>query len=380
MDRRNFIKQTGMGAAAISIAGITGCKTGKTGTGIKPVGGRIIDAHIHVTPGKVKKALEVMDDNNISYALLIASISGTDDNLYVGDRAFYELIEAIKPYKNRLGLHYTYDWTLAETDPDFFNKAPDMLERAVGAGAIALKNLKQLGLTARDTEGKLIAIDDPRLFPIWEFAEKLGITVAFHVGDPVAFFQPWEPGNERWDELKLHPEWSFADRTKYPPLETLFEQARNLYRRFSKIQFVGVHVAGYSENIRAVGSWLDELPNLHVDTAARIGELGRHPADEGHEFFTRYQDRIMFGTDLAYWSDCDVQGAGPCKDFTIEEHRKFYEIHWRYLQTKDKQFDHPTPIQGNWKIDGIGLDRKVLRKIYWDNAFRFYKLDRFNVS
>jgi predicted TIM-barrel fold metal-dependent hydrolase len=380
INRREFIKRTGMGAAVISLAGMTECRSGRTGTGVKPVGGRVIDAHVHITPGKVKKALEVMDDNGIRYALLIASISGNDNEMYMGDRAFYELIEAIKPYKNRLGLHYTYDWSLAETDPDFFSKAPDMLEKAVNAGAIALKNLKQLGLTARDREGKLIAIDDPRLFPIWERAEKLGITVAFHTGDPVAFFQPWEPGNERWAELELHPEWSFADRAKYPPLETLFEQAKNVYRKFPKVKFVAVHVAGYSENIKAVGTWLDELPNLSVDTAARVGELGKHPSDEGHEFFTRYQDRIMFGTDMAYWSGCDVQGAGPCKDFTTEEHRKFYEIHWRYFQTRDRQFDHPTPIQGNWKIDGIGLDSRVLKKIYWDNAFRFYKLDRFSVS
>jgi predicted TIM-barrel fold metal-dependent hydrolase len=379
INRREFIKQTGMGAAAISLPGISGYRAGKSEHSNKPVGDRVIDAHIHLTPGKVKKALQVMDENLIRYALVIASISGIGNDLFEGDKAFYELIEAVKPYKNRLGLHYTYDWTLAETDPNFFDKAPDMLEKAVNAGAIALKNLKQLGLSARDYEGKLLAIDDPRLFPIWERAEKLGITIAFHTGDPVAFFQPWEPGNERWEELELHPEWSFADRSKYPPLETLFEQANNVYRKFPKVQFVAVHIAGYSENLKAVSGWLDELPNLSVDTAARIGELGKHPPEEGHEFFTRYQDRIMFGTDLAFWPGCDDQGAGQCKDFTTEEHLMFYEIHWRYLQTRDKQFDHPTPIQGKWKIDGIGLDNQVLKKIYWDNAFRFYQLERFGV-
>ena len=85
----------------------------------------------------------------------------------------------------------------------------------------------------------------------------------------------------------------------------------------------------------------------------------------------------MFGSDLQFWEGCDVQGAGPCKDFTQEEDRNFYNIHWRYLQTRDQQFDHPTPIQGNWKIDGIGLQPGVLSKIYFDNALRVYKLDRF---
>jgi predicted TIM-barrel fold metal-dependent hydrolase len=377
INRREFIKKTGMGAAVISMAGLTDCGTSAARQDNRIVGGRVIDAHIHVTPVKIKRALEVMDDNSISYGVVIASISGDDPNQYVGDKAFYEIIDAIKPYKNRLGLHYTYDWALAQSDPDFFLKAPDMLEKAVNAGAIALKNLKQLGLEARDHDGKLIAIDDPRLFPIWERAEKLGIPVAFHTGDPVAFFAPWNAENERWDELKLHPEWSFSDNSKYPPLETLFAQVNNVYRMFSNVQFVGVHVACLSENLKQVGKWLDELPNLSIDTAARIGELGKHPATEGNEFFTKYQDRIMFGTDMAYWNGCDVQGAGPCKNFTLEEDRKFYDIHWRYLQTMDKQFDHPTPIQGNWKIDGIGLEPDVLKKIYWENAYRFYKLDRF---
>lgn len=380
ISRREFVKLSSMGAAIISAAGLNQCSSARKPEMLKPVGGRLIDAHMHATPGKIEKALSVMDDNLIRYAVLIASISGSDPNMYVGDRAFYEINDAIKPYRNRLGLHYTFDWDLAKTDPEFFIKAPDMLEKAVDAGAIGLKSLKDLGLTARDMEGKLIAIDDPRLFPIWERAGKLGIPVAFHTGDPVAFFQPWNPQNERWDELELHPEWSFADRSKYPALETLFEQVNNVYRTFPNVKFVAVHVAGYSENLKAVSSWLDQLPNLSIDTAARIGELGKHDSREGHDFFTRYQDRIMFGTDLALWEECEVQGAGPCKDFTMKENHHFYDIHWRYFQTNDKQFDHPTPIQGNWKIDGIGLDDEVLKKIYWDNSFRFYNLERFGVA
>jgi predicted TIM-barrel fold metal-dependent hydrolase len=378
--RREFVKQSVMGAAVISAAGFTQCNDNPSVKKIKPSGGRVIDAHIHVTPGKIKKALEVMDDNLIRYGVVIASLSGSDAEMYTGDRAFYELNDALKPYSNRFGLHYTYDWKLAETDPEFFNKAPGMLEKAVGAGAIALKNLKDLGLTARDTENKLIPIDDPRLFPIWERAGKLGIPVAFHTGDPVAFFQPWEPSNERWEELKLHPEWSFADHSKYPPQEQLFDQVNNVFRRFSDVKFVAVHIAGYSENLKVVSNWLDEMPNLYIDTAARIGELGKHDSREGHEFFTRFQDRIMFGTDMAYWEECDVQGAGPCKDFSLEEDRNFYNIHWRYFQTDDRQFDHPTPIQGNWKIDGIGLESSVLKKIYRENAFRFYRLERFGIT
>ena len=105
INRREFIKKTGMGAAAISIAGLTDYGTTQVKPNTRMTGGRAIDAHIHVTPVKVKKALEVMNDNGIHYGAIIASISGDDPNQYVGDKAFYEIIDSIKPFKNRLGLH-----------------------------------------------------------------------------------------------------------------------------------------------------------------------------------------------------------------------------------------------------------------------------------
>ena len=88
----------------------------------------------------------------------------------------------------------------------------------------------------------------------------------------------------------------------------------------------------------------------------------------------------MFGTDRMFYTEGDVQGAGPRKRFTKEEDRWFYQVHWRYLQTNDKQFDHPTPIQGDWKIDAVGLDKKILEKVYWQNAYQLFRLDRFGVG
>jgi predicted TIM-barrel fold metal-dependent hydrolase len=332
----------------------------------KPYGERVIDVHMHISESKIKRVLEVMDDNGIHYGISI----GVE-----GDEVF-NMLDAVKSHSHRLGIIYAFDWKQAETDPGFFDKAPDMLEKAVSAGAIGLKNYKALGLEARDTEGRLIPIDDPRLYAVWERAERLGIVVSFHIGDPRAFFDPVTPQNERWEELHLHPEWSFADTKKFPKLESLFLQANSIVKNFPKIKFHYAHF-GYSEDIHLVSKWMDDLPNLHLDVAARLGELGRQPADEVNRVFTRFQDRIMFGTDRIFYDHCEIQGAGPCKDFSREEDQWFYNTHWRYFQTSDKQFDHPTPVQGNWKINGIGLEEQVLQKLYRENARRLYRLERF---
>ncbi len=337
----------------------------------RPVTGRVIDAHCHIDTGSIERCIKVMDDNYIRYGNNIG-VTGDDD--------FFRFIAAAKPYKNRIGTMYSFDWSLIKTDPEFFSKAPDMLTRAVKGGAIGLKNFKDLGLMVRDRNDALVRVDDPRLFPIWQRAGELNIVLAFHTTDPKAFFEPWNSKNERWKELKLRPNWSFADRSKYPPRDVLLQQRNNVIRRFPHIKFQCCHVANDSEDIKTVSKWMDEMPNLYVDISARLGELGRHPAKEGHEFFTRHQDRIVFGTDRMFFVGGDIQGAGPRKHFSKEEDRWFYQVHWRYLQTNDKQFDHPTPIQGDWKIDGVGLDKRVLEKVYWQNAYQLYRLSRFGVA
>ena len=371
--RRDFIKTTAAGTTTLAIGNIfVSCKS-KTKWDISkiPYGNRVIDAHLHSRPDTVKRTIEVMDQNHIRYGINIG---------ITGDEAFYNMIEASKPYNNRLGNMYAFDWDLIQTEKDFFKKAPDRLEKAVKAGAVGIKSFKDLGLTVKDSDGSLLRIDDERLYPVWERAGELGTVVAFHTSDPLAFFQPWNPQNERWKEMELHPEWSFADSNKYPGRDELLEMRNNVIRKFPNTKFHCCHVANNPEDIDSVSKLCEELPNFHLDIAARLGELGRHPAQKGKEFFNKYQNKIMFGTDRMFFSpEYEVQGAGPSKIFTKEEDNIFYQTHWRYLQTKDKQFDHPTPIQGDWKIDGIGLDEKVCKKVYWDNAYQLYNLEKYGV-
>jgi predicted TIM-barrel fold metal-dependent hydrolase len=275
---------------------------------------------------------------------------------------------------------YGYDWSQWQEQPDFILRAPDLLEDVVAKGAHGVKIWKDLGLTVKDSQGNLVKIDDERLMPIWERAQNIGCIVAFHTVDPVAFFKPWNPDNERWEELELHPDWSFADRSIYPSRDEVLEQRNNVIRAFPGIRFQCVHGANYSENLDAIDQWMEEMPNMYVDTSARLGELGRHPAAAGKALFEKHQDRLMFGTDRVFGVEGDVQGAGPTKYFTEEEDNEFYDIHWKYFQIGARQFDHPTPIQGNWKIDGISLSEEALKKLYWDNAYKLYGLQRFGVS
>jgi predicted TIM-barrel fold metal-dependent hydrolase len=137
-------------------------------------------------------------------------------------------------------------------------------------------------------------------------------------------------------------------------------------RRHPKTHFVCLHVAD-SEDLPYVSECLDGHPNMHVEIAARIGELGRQPR-AAYRFIEKYQDRIMFGTD-----------AIPRGNDTPQQifNDQLYEIYYRFLETKDEYFDYapaPTPPQGRWRIYGLGLPQPILRKIYFENASRLLNL------
>lgn len=249
------------------------------------------------------------------------------------------------------------------------------LEVAHQLGAKGVKFFKALGLGFRDASGQLLKVDDPGLDPLLEKAGELGMPVAIHTGDPVAFWQPVDATNERIDELRVHPRWSYAHKP-VPTWEELFAAFERRVARHPRTTFIGVHFGNAPEYPERVAALLDRCPNLYVDTAARVPELGRKQASVLRALFISYQDRILFGTDLGVGeqeSDLMLGSSGgtPPTQADIDH---FFNATWRYFETDDRGFAHPTPIQGRWTIDGLGLPRDVLEKLYAGNADRLLGL------
>lgn len=249
-------------------------------------------------------------------------------------------------------------------EPDYPRIQAQEIEKAHRAGAKGLKILKTLGLYLREniTSGKLVKIDDPRFDPMWDACGQLNMPVAIHISDPVAFFTPTNRFNERYEELNNHPDWSFYDHD-FPSNAELLEARNRMFARHPKTQFIALHVGNFSENLANVSENLDRFPNMSVDIAARIGELGRQPRT-ARRFFDKYQDRILFGTDATPHGD-----EFPQQVFND----KLYEIYFRFLETADEYFDYApakVPPQGRWQIYGIELPEPILHKVYNQNAAR----------
>ncbi len=254
-------------------------------------------------------------------------------------------------------------WSQAN-QPNYARDQALEIERAHALGARGVKVLKTLGLYLREqiTTGPLVTIDDKRFDPMWEACAANNMPVAMHIADPEAFFLPIDRFNERFEELNNHPNWSFYGRD-FPPFKSLIEARNRVLARHPKTRFVTLHVGNNAENLADVGACLDKYPNMYVETAARIGELGRQPR-VARRFFDRYQDRILFGTDaVPHGNETPQQIFGEA----------LYRIYFRFLETEDDYFDYapaPTPPQGRWRIYGLGLPEQVLRKVYNENAAR----------
>jgi predicted TIM-barrel fold metal-dependent hydrolase len=328
----------------------------------------IIDLHEHIdpTPEHVTRAVRIQDAAGIGLAVNLSGglvtrrgkgpsefevTKATIDQLYPGRFVEY------------MNLDYT-DWD----KPDFSERAVRQVEEGHRLGAAGFKEFKRLGLYLRDKNGKLLRVDDPKLDPVWRRCGELGMPISIHVADPRAFWLPFDASNERWEELKDHPKWWFGDPSRFPPREELLEELEHVIGRHPETTFVSVHFANNSEDLAWVDQQLDRHPNMMADLAARIPEIGRKNPDEVRGLFIKHQDRILFATDFQVYDELTLGSGGSGPPPTDDDAVTFFEKHWRWLETRDKNFPHMTPIQGNWTISGIGLPVDVLRKIYFENA------------
>jgi len=235
-------------------------------------------------------------------------------------------------------------------------------------GAAGFKEFKRLGLYLKDGAGKLLKIDDPKLDAVWERCGELHMPISIHVADPKAFWLPYDDKNERWKELKDHRSWWFGDTNKFPPWKDLLEALSRVIARHPRTTFVCVHFANNAEELEWVDQALSSHPNMMADLAARIPEIGRHDPEKVRSLFLKHQDRILFATDFQVYDRLTMGSSGNEPPPSAADAETFFSKEWRWLETRDRDWPHMTPIQGDWTISSIDLPAPVLRKIYFDNA------------
>ena len=322
----------------------------------------IIDAHVHLSSTGTDRLAQLMERYGFDHVVNLSGgtpINGLDRQLAAAQKAHGKVT---------VFASLAYEQIAA---PDYGARMAQLIRIAHSMGARGVKIAKVLGLGLVDRSRKLVPIDDPGLDPAFAAAGELHMPVAIHSGDPKAFWAKADEKNERRAELLAHPGWALHGEP-VPSFDEIQAALERRIARHPKTTFIAVHFGNDAEDPDRVATLLRKYPNLTIDTAARIPEMGRHPPEKMRAFFIEFQDRILFGSDLGVGPAPEPlflgsSGADPPTD---REEKLFFSATHRYFETADRDFEHPTPIQGLWKISGISLPPEVLEKVYWRNAAR----------
>ncbi len=308
-----------------------------------------IDFHMHYSGHRFDPAaaLAAMDAANVRYGV----------NL-IGDSLRTAALEPYRlppPVRDRILIFGGLDFRRLDA-PDWKDYVCRKLDQDIQAGARGLKIFKELGLVYRDSRGNLVAPTDSRLAPVWRAAAERNLPVLYHIADPLRSFRPIA-GNyaelRALDDAALNWRWGAPG---YPSHAALLREQEQLALAQPATTFIFAHLAACEADLPACGALLDKCPNVYVDTAARLFELGRQPVS-ARELFMRHAGRILWGTDYS----CPNQYDGYCRWF-------------QFLETDDEwfpanEFDHA------FNIYGLNLPDDVLRKVYGENAARLLKLE-----
>ncbi|MEK6153808.1 amidohydrolase family protein [Flavobacteriaceae bacterium 3-367] len=301
-----------------------------------------IDVHSHQFRMATQNLSELISDmDRLNMGLMVNLSGGSGEDL----RKMLENVN--KNYPNRFAIFANVDFRGVGKE-GWGQRAAAQLEADVKAGAKGLKVYKSLGLRNTDTNGKRLAIDDPRLDPVWAKCGELGIPVLIHSADPKPFWDPVDSKNERWLELKTRPRRK-RSATDPAPWEQIIEEQHNMFKKHPKTKFINAHMGWYANNLGKLGELMDEMPNMSVGIGAVIAELGRQPR-AAKQFFIKYQDRILFGKDS--WRPDE------------------FPTYFRVLETGDEYFPYYKKYHAFWAMYGLDLPEEVLKKVYYKNALK----------
>jgi predicted TIM-barrel fold metal-dependent hydrolase len=305
-----------------------------------------IDIHGHAgslaTPEAIAEVVAALDALNVR--VLVNAVNASGERL---QRTLAAL--AASPHKDRFRVLAGID--LRGVGPGWAERTVKQLEADIGAGAVGVGEIsKGFGLDIRKADGSRLKVDDPELDPVWEALARLGVPAFIHTGEPQEFFQPIDFHNERWLELALFSGRRVGEGEV--TFDALMAERNNLFKRHPKTRFIAAHFGWHANDLSRAARMLDDHPNVVTEVGAILYDLGRQPR-AAHDFFVKYQDRILFGKDSFQPSE--------------------YPYYWRVFETRDEYFDYYRDYHAFWKLYGLDLPDDVLKKLYYGNALRVVK-------
>jgi len=318
------------------------------------------DTHVHINVDDTTFIQQAKEDK---FRLLTVNVySGTTSDIEGKERIALSLIKA---YPDRLA--YLTAFTLQGWgSEDWQSNTIAYLKDSFEKGAIGVKIWKNLGMELRDKSGKFVMIDDPRVDPILDFIEKNDVTLLGHLGEPRNAWLPVEQmtvlGDKRY--FSEHPQYHMYLHPEYPSYEDQINARDNMLEKHPNLRFVAAHLASLEWDVDELAKRLDKFPNMAVDMAERICHLQFQSVknwQKVHDFFIKYQDRIVYSTDMGVRTDSDLSALRKrAHETRISD--------WQFFVTNDKM--NVSDFKESFK--GLKLPREVVDKVYRTNAEKWF--------
>lgn len=241
--------------------------------------------------------------------------------------------------------------------PDYARKVIRGLNDDFARGAIAVKLWKNVGMEIKDASGHYLMADNPVFAPIYQDIASHRKTLVAHLADPDSGWQPPNPASPDYEYYRDHPSAYMYGKQGVPSKEEILRARDHVLEQNPELRVVGAHLGSMESNLTELGRHLDKYPNFAVDMAARMPYLEMQPRETMIAFVTKFQDRLIYGTDVGF-----SRGSSE----TIGELEAVYANDWRYLATADTIMYKSKPVKG------LDLPETVLRKIYHDNAVKWF--------
>ncbi len=254
------------------------------------------------------------------------------------------------------------DWD----SPDWEEKVIHWLDSCFEQGALGVKVWKNIGMVSRDTAGNLIQIDDARFDPIFDHIRQQGKTLMGHLAEPKNCWLPLEEmttNNDR-NYYGNHPEYHMYLQPEMPSHEELIERRDNLLAKHPDLKFVGAHMGSLEYDVDELAKTLDRFPNMAVDLAARMGQVFYQTAanrEKVREFFIRYQDRLLYATDLSDNGSRTEEALHAAMDAAWKRDWEFF--------VSDNEMESDLI---NEPFRGLHLPKEVVDKVFYHNAMKWF--------
>ncbi len=301
-----------------------------------------VDVHSHhgnLTPEYVDKLVSDMDSMNMK--VMVNLSGGTGDRLK-------QLLAAMKTrHPDRFIVFANMSFNDINDD-GYGERQAKRLEEDVKNGAQGLMVFKNFGKDLKYKTGERVKVHDPNWDPVWAMCAKLKIPILIHIAEPNVFFDPIDRFNERWLELNQFPQRA-RPPDKYPTFEALMTERNHMIKKNPKTNFILAHLGYHGNDLARLGKLFDTYPNVYVDNAAILAELGRQPY-AAYDFHVKYQDRILFGKDI----------------YEVSEYRAYFRVY----ETRDEYIEYYRKRHAFWRIYGFQLPDEVLKKVYYKNALK----------